>query len=108
MTPTGRILLTLFTLAVAVFSFIQTQPLSASAPTDRADSTYIRRDTLLNADTVFVITTACAPICSSVVQIYTLQGERLGMLASPFPNAVFPEAYIEDERLRWRDNTPQD
>ena len=70
--------------------------------------TYERDTLVLNDDSVLIITTACAPICSSVVMVENKDGKSLGRLYPPFEHAVFPEAYIEDKRLHWRDNTPTD
>ncbi|MCQ2345155.1 MAG: hypothetical protein MJZ82_00105 [Paludibacteraceae bacterium] len=65
----------------------------------------VRCDTLYTHDSIVIITTACAPICSSVARAYNKDGKFLGDLQSPFPDAIFPEAYIEDGQIRWRDNT---
>lgn len=79
-----------------------------------SDSIYARTDTLVKGDTLFVIYTACAPICSSNVRmLITLHRKKKDTiieqsLPCPLPYAVFPEAYIEDRRIRWRDNTPKD
>lgn len=69
------------------------------------DSTTINSDTLyLNADTTIIIFTACAPVCSSIARAYNKDGKMLGQMHCPIPNAVFPEAYVENNRLCWRDN----
>lgn len=73
--------------------------------TAKAGETTVRCDSLQTGDSLLVITTACAPICSSVVQVYSAAGEYLGQLMPPAKEAVFPEAYIENGRLLWRDNT---
>lgn len=65
---------------------------------------YVTFDTLQHQDTLYVIQTACAPICSSVVHIYLNTGVFVSRLYPPF-KAVFAEAYIADDRLLWRDNT---
>lgn len=68
--------------------------------------TTITRDTIqLGSDTLLVIETACAPICSSIVRVYDTRWQYIGVLNPPFAKAVFPEAYIENKHLRWRDNT---
>ena len=72
-----------------------------------ADS-YVRRDTLATGDSIIVIETACAPICSSRARVYNKEWKEIGTLRPPFEHAVFPEAYIEDKKIRWRDNTPAD
>ena len=61
------------------------------------------RDTLLKNDSILVIHTVCAPICSSHVRVYNKEWQYLGVLKAPFKSA-FPEAYIENNKLLWRDN----
>ena len=61
------------------------------------------RDTLLTNDSILVIHTVCAPICSSHVRVYNKEWQYLGALTAPFKSA-FPEAYIENNKLLWRDN----
>ena len=61
------------------------------------------RDTLLTNDSILVIHTVCAPICSSHVRVYNKEWQYLGALKAPFKSA-FPEAYIENNKLLWRDN----
>lgn len=65
------------------------------------------RDTILLGDSVIVIHTVCAPICSSRVRVLNKEGVEMGILRPPFRSA-FPEAYIEDGKLLWRDNDPFD
>lgn len=65
------------------------------------------RDTILLGDSVIVIHTVCAPICSSRVRVLNKEGVEMGILRPPFRSA-FPEAYIEDGKLFWRDNDPFD
>ena len=60
-------------------------------------------DTLLTNDSILVIHTVCAPICSSHVRVYNKEWQYLGALKAPFKSA-FPEAYIENNKLIWRDN----
>lgn len=72
--------------------------------------TPITRDTMIVGDTAVVITTACAPICSSIARTYAINNKEWSLIktvTSPNPHWVFPEAYFEDEQLRWKDNTPQ-
>lgn len=80
-----------------------------------SDSTYTSitssRDTLCIHDSILVIHTVCAPICSSHVRVYNKEWEEIGVLKAPF-RSIFPEAYVEDGKLLWRDNdsfdyTPQ-
>lgn len=61
------------------------------------------RDTLQTNDSIIVIHTVCAPICSSHVRVYNKEWQYLGVLKAPFKSA-FPEAYIENNQLLWRDN----
>lgn len=62
------------------------------------------RDTLLTNDSILVIHTVCAPICSSHVRVYNnKEWQYLGVLKAPFKSA-FPEAYIENNKILWRDN----
>lgn len=73
---------------------------------DMAPVTTFSRDTLMvNEDSVLIVITVCAPVCSSIVIVEDAQGGEKGEIPSPYPNAVFPEAYIENQRLMWRDNT---
>jgi hypothetical protein len=64
-------------------------------------------DTLYINDTIIVIHTACAPICSSCALAYDKEWNYIGNVIPPIKTA-FPEAYIEDGRLQWRDNDPYD
>lgn len=61
------------------------------------------RDTLLTNDSILVIHTVCAPICSSHVRVYNKEWQYLGVMKAPFKSA-FPEAYIENNKILWRDN----
>ena len=73
---------------------------------DSVPATTFSSDTLvLNNDSVLIIVTVCAPVCSSYVTVENAKGDEIGKIRSPFLDAVFPEAYIEDRRLKWRDNT---
>lgn len=69
------------------------------------------RDTLMTNDSIIVVHTICAPICSSHARVYNKEWQEIGVLKAPF-NSAFPEAYIEDGKILWRDNdnfdyTPQ-
>lgn len=64
------------------------------------------RDTLATGDSIIVIHTVCAPVCSSCARVYNKEWTLIGTLTPPF-RSPFPEAYIEDGRLLWRDNYPQ-
>mgnify|MGYP002517455844 CR=1 FL=1 len=61
------------------------------------------RDTITIGDSIVVIHTVCAPICSSHVRVYNKEWQQIGTLEAPF-KSIFPEAYIEDNRILWRDN----
>lgn len=68
-------------------------------------------DTIIYEDSIIVIHTVCAPICSSHARVYNKEWEYIGLLKAPFKSA-FPEAYIENGKILWRDNddfdyTPQ-
>lgn len=70
------------------------------------------RDTLIANDTIIVIHTVCAPICSSRARVFNKEWQEIGVLRPPF-QSIFPEAYIENGKLLWRDNdnfdyTPQE
>ena len=61
------------------------------------------RDTLITHDSIIVIHTVCAPICSSHARVFNKEWQMIGVLTPPFKSA-FPEAYIKDGKLLWRDN----
>ena len=65
------------------------------------------RDTLMTNDSIIVIHTVCAPICSSHARVYNKEWQLMGELQAPF-TSIFPEAYIEDGQLLWRDNDTLD
>ncbi len=64
-------------------------------------------DTIALGDSIIVIHTVCAPICSSCARVYNKEWQFLGNITPPIQTA-FPEAYIEDGKLLWRDNDPYD
>ena len=66
-----------------------------------------KRDTLVLGDSIVVIHTVCAPICSSHARVYNKEWQLMGELQAPF-TSIFPEAYIEDGQLLWRDNDTLD
>ena len=73
---------------------------------------YYIRDTLITHDSIIVIHTICAPICSSRARVFNKEWQEIGVLRPPF-QSIFPEAYIENGKLLWRDNdnfdyTPQE
>ena len=62
-------------------------------------------------DSIIVVHTVCAPICSSHARVYNKEWKEISVLKPPFKSA-FPEAYIENGKVLWRDNdnfdyTPQ-
>lgn len=69
-------------------------------------STTSTHDTLVTGDTIIVIHTICAPVCSSCARVYNKGWHLIGTLTPPF-QSPFPEAYIKDGKLLWRDNYPQ-
>ena len=105
-------ILTLFT--VLFVSVLVSELLNSNAVASELQNDYevtSVRDTLLTNDSILVIHTVCAPICSSHVRVYNKEWEEIGLLKAPF-RSIFPEAYVEDGKLLWRDNdtfdyTPQ-
>jgi hypothetical protein len=65
------------------------------------------QDTIILGDSIIVIHTMCAPICSSHVRVYNKEGQWIGII-KPDIITIFPEAYIEDGKLYWRDNDTVD
>lgn len=74
---------------------------------EQKESTYTYsssiRDTVVCGDSIVVIHTVCAPICSSHARVYNKEWKEIAILKPPFKSA-FPEAYIEDGKILWRDN----
>ena len=66
-----------------------------------------QRDTLILNDSIIIIHTVCAPICSSCARVYNKEGQEIGRLKPDFKSA-FPEAYIKGNRILWRDNDTLD
>jgi hypothetical protein len=64
-------------------------------------------DTLYMNDTIIVIHTVCAPVCSSCARAYDKEWKYIGNVV-PSIKTASPEAYIENGRLLWRDNDPYD
>lgn len=65
------------------------------------------RDTIVLGDSIIVIHTVCAPICSSHVRVYNKEWNFIGTI-KPYFKSVFPEAYVQDNKLYWRDNDTTD
>ena len=79
---------------------VASEPLNDDEPTSVLD-------TLIGFDSIVVIHTVCAPICSSCARVYNKEWQFLGNMTPPIQTA-FPEAYIEDGKLHWRDNDTYD
>lgn len=107
------ILILLFVYGANHYSIAQnsTTTESQNNPTDSSQQSYADpisvRDTIAIGDSIIVIHTVCAPICSSYAHVYNKEGEKIGSIEAPFKSA-FPEAYIENNRILWRDNDPFD
>ena len=92
--------------------------LALANPINQSIDSPIHRDTLVSGDSAVVITTACAPICSSIARVYAIYNKETNdttattwtlvrSIPAPDPHAVFQEAYFEQGQIQWRDNTPQ-
>ena len=102
----GKVFILLILLFVGVahhYSFAQ-QDTTAEQQTAAPIS---KRDTLVLGDSIVVIHTVCAPICSSHARVYNKEWQLIGELQAPF-TSIFPEAYIENGQLLWRDNDTLD
>ncbi len=96
----------LLLLAIAGQRAVAQQPTtleSGVAVCDSVQRFQCRRDTLVMGDSVVVIHTVCAPICSSCARVYNKEWQEIGVLKPDF-KSIFPEAYIEDGKILWRDN----
>ncbi len=69
-----------------------------------ADSCYLEVQDL--RDSLLVARTVCAPVCSSVAAVYSLDG-RLLHTVQPSVECIFPLAHIENGTLVWQDNTAE-
>lgn len=58
-------------------------------------------------DSCLVVFTVCSPICSSLARVYNKKGEVIRVIEPPYPDAVFPLAFIVEGKLVWHDNTEQ-
>ena len=56
-------------------------------------------------DSITVVTTVCAPQCSSCARVYNKEGSALFSIEPPF-SSIFPLAIIDKEsgKIIWRDN----
>lgn len=72
--------------------------------------TTVTCDTVVLGDSVIIIETACAPICSSIAHVHINNKDwfYIGTIPPPDSTWVFPEAYIDEHNtLQWRNNTPE-
>lgn len=97
------ILFLLFACIVSHYSFAQQTAITEQQSSEFSSS----RDTLVTNDSIVVIHTVCAPICSSHARVYNKEWKEIGILKAPF-QSPFPEAYIENGKLLWRDNDSYD
>jgi hypothetical protein len=65
------------------------------------------RDTLFTTDSIIVIHTVCAPICSSCARVYNKEWQLIGVLKPDFKSA-FPYATIQAGKVIWQDNDTLD
>lgn len=70
-----------------------------------ADSCYIELYDY-SGDSILMVRTICAPICSSWAGIYTEAGKLIRSIAAP-EHCVFPLGTIENGQLVWKDNTDE-
>ena len=100
-------------LLLSTFVWAEESQITTQQPTTVADTDTVwyeltsSCDTLVLDDGYMVVYTVCAPICSSCVRVYDKEWTYLGNQKPPIKTA-FPEAYIEDGQLLWRDNDPYD
>ena len=102
----GKVFILLILLFVGVahhYSFAQQDTMAEQQSAEPIS----KRDTLVLGDSIVVIHTVCAPICSSHVRVYNKEWKEIGVIKAPFQSA-FPEAYIENNKILWRDNDTQD
>ena len=66
-----------------------------------ADSCYV--EVYNYGDSVLLVQTVCAPLCSSVAQIYDSQWKLRHTVSAP-ENYTLPQAFIEQGILRWEEN----
>lgn len=99
------ILLLFFVSVVSNYSFAEQTTIREANNGSDSEATYTKstRDTIAFGDSIVIIHTVCAPICSSHVRVYNKGWQEIGVLKAPF-KSPFPEAYIENGKLLWRDN----
>ena len=103
------ILLLFFVSVVSNYSFAEQTTIREANNGSDSEATYTKstRDTIAFGDSIVIIHTVCAPICSSHVRVYNKEGELHAILKPPFKSA-FPEAYLENGKVLWRDNDNYD
>ncbi len=69
-----------------------------------ADSCYIEVQNY--GDSILVVQTVCAPVCSSCAHIYNKEWQLLREMR-PAKECIFPLATIRNGQLVWQDNTAQ-
>ena len=69
-----------------------------------ADSCYIEGQNY--GDSILVVQTVCAPVCSSCVHVYNKEWRPLREVR-PAKECTFPLATIRNGQLVWQDNTVQ-
>ena len=72
-----------------------------------ADDSYVLVYHYDTGDSTLFVRTQCAPQCSSFARIYVGDWKLLRTIATP-DTMIFPEAYILDGQLHWRDNYAED
>lgn len=72
-----------------------------------ADSSYIDVYYYEPGDSILLIRTQCAPLCSSFARIYKDDWSLIRAIPTP-RNMVLPEAYVENGVLLWRENFRED
>ena len=68
-----------------------------------ADSSYIDLYYYGESDSILLIRSQCAPLCSSFARVYNEQWHLLRAIPTP-RDMVLPEAYVENGKLLWHDN----
>lgn len=68
-----------------------------------ADSSYIDLFYYPEGDSVLLIRSQCAPLCSSFARVYDSEWNILRPIPTP-NNLVLPEAYVQNGELLWREN----
>jgi len=72
-----------------------------------ADSTYIDLYYYEPGDSVLLIRSQCAPLCSSFARVYDEDWNILRTIPTP-RDMILPEAYVLNGQLLWRENFRED